>query len=207
MSPGLVPKPLESAVENRATAAGEDGGPEGSRGSLDRGGDHSERGVKERAGELDGRAEPVQRLLDDAEHVCKSDPVGLVARDARGCPSPRERSVRLRAPTTFESTAHNRRGSVVTSDGFAAIECRTKGGARGGEERRAPRGDAGELAFPKDMLDSLSPLAAGATQLGKHRSEGVRSSVPEDAAAQETHSIISYSQHSGALLVVELGNP
>ena len=96
---------------------------------------------------------------------------------------------------------------MIACDGFAAIKCGTKDGAGRSEERRAPRDDAGQLALPENMLDSLSPLATRAAQLGKYRPEGMRSRVPKDAAAQEPYSIISNCQHGGALLIVELGNP
>jgi hypothetical protein len=109
--------------------------------------------------------------------------------------------------SAFKSTARNRGDGVIACDGFAAIERDTKGGAGRSEERRAPRDDAGELALPENMLDSLSPLAARAAQFVKHRPEGVRTRVPKDAAAQEPYSIIPNGHHGGALLVVELGNP
>eukprot|EP00900_Chrysochromulina_parva_P012289 jgi/Chrpa1/21060/Chrysochromulina_OHIO_Genome00022796-RA len=97
---------------------------------------------------------------------------------------------------------------MVASDGFAAVERRTKGIASRSEKRRAPRDHARELALPKDMRNSLSPLATGAALFGKHRSKRVCSiSVSEDATTQEPHSIISGCQHGGALLVVELGDP
>ena len=96
---------------------------------------------------------------------------------------------------------------MVASDGFAAVKRRTKGIASRSEKRRTPRDHARELALPKDMRNSLSPLATGAALFGKHRSKRVCSSVSEDATTQEPHSIISGCQHGGALLVVELGDP
>jgi hypothetical protein len=96
---------------------------------------------------------------------------------------------------------------MVASDGFAAVERRTKGIASRSEKRRAPRDYARELALPKDMRNSLSPLATGAAPFGKYRSKRVWSSVSEDAATQEPHSVVSGSQHGGSLLVVELGDP
>jgi hypothetical protein len=45
--------------------------------------------MEERAGELDGRAKPVQRLLNDAEHVRESGLSRLVSRDAQGRPGTR----------------------------------------------------------------------------------------------------------------------
>jgi len=73
--------------------------------------------------------------------------------------------------------------------------------------RRTPRDHARELAFPKNMFNSLSPLATGAAPFGKYRSKRVWSSVSEDATTQEPHSVISGGQHGGSLLVVELGDP
>jgi hypothetical protein len=96
---------------------------------------------------------------------------------------------------------------VVASDGFAAVERRTEGIASGSEKRRTPRDHARELALPKNMFNSLSPLATGAAPFGKYRSKRVWSSVSEDATTQEPHSVISGSQHGGSLLIVELGDP
>jgi hypothetical protein len=74
---------------DHSAAAGEDCVPECGRGGLNRGSNHSKRGMEERAGELDGRAKPVQRLLNDAEHVRESGLSRLGSRDAQGCPSTR----------------------------------------------------------------------------------------------------------------------
>jgi hypothetical protein len=68
---------------------------------------------------------------------------------------------------------------VVASDGFAAVERRTEGIASGSEKRRTPRDHARELALPKNMFNSLSPLATGAAPLGKYRSKRVWSSVSD----------------------------
>ena len=96
---------------------------------------------------------------------------------------------------------------MVASDGFAAVERRTEGIASGSEKRHTPRDHARELALPKNMFNSLSPLATGAAPFGKYRSKRVWSSVSEDATTQEPHSVISGGQHGGSLLVVELGDP
>ena len=171
-------------MENRPSAADEDSGTKRGRGGLDRSGNHGKRRVEKGAGELDGGTKPVQWLTNNAEHVREGRPVGLVARNARGRPGTRERAVRLRASTAFESTTHNRGDGMIAGDGFASVERNAESSASWGEERRAPCGNAGKVALPEDMLNRLPPLATRAAQFSKHRAQGMWPGISEDAAAQ-----------------------
>ena len=95
--------------------------------------------------------------------------------------------------------------AMIPRDGLAGVECGAKGGARRDEKRISPRGDAGELTCPQDVLDSLATFAAGASALIENGPERVRADVPKDATAQQPSTVVSDRQQHRALLVVELG--
>jgi hypothetical protein len=55
------------------------------------------------------------------------------------------------------------------------------------------------------VLDRLAAFAARAPALIENRAKRVRTSVPKDATAQKSSTVVSDGQHHGSLLIVELG--
>jgi len=55
------------------------------------------------------------------------------------------------------------------------------------------------------MLDRLAAFATRAPALIENRTKRVRTSVPKDATAQKSSTVVSDCQHHGSLLIVELG--
>ena len=172
---------------------------------MERGSDERKRGVYERASELHVGTEPVRGFTNDPENMGEGSRTCLFCCKARGRAGASDSVVRLRITATFESSTHDCGYCMIPRDGLAGVECGAKGGTRRNEKRITPRGDAGKLTFPQDVLDSLATFAAGASALIEDDPERVRADVPKDAAAQQPSTVVSDRQQHRALLVVELG--
>jgi len=193
-------------VKGSLAATGNNGGSKRRCRGLYRSSNERQGGAEERTSEPYRRAKPVRGFSNNTENMRKRRRSRLLACDTRGHDAD-DGAVRLWMTSAFESAAHDGRYSVVACDGLAKVECSAKSGTRRNEKGGAPGGNTSEFAFPQDMRNRLTALAAGTSASVQYRAQRERTSVSEDAAAEESSSVIANGHDHRALLIVELSEP